>query len=299
MVSNTYWIVFNAFIILFLAFDLGVLNRRDHLPTPKEALRFSIFWIGVSCIFGGWIYFNFGTEAFFQYITSYKIEKFLSIDNVMVFAVIFKSLHVPIQHQHRVLFIGIVSALLLRGLMIFLGVELLLKFHWLLTVFGIFLVFTGIKIFFVKKSTNSFAKSTIWKYFQRIIPSSPKLDGHKFFVKKNKKWNATRLLYALILIEVSDIIFALDSLPAIFSITTDPFLIYTSNILAILGLRSLYFVLADAVEKFKYLKPALGVVLIFVGVKIVFNIQLHPATTFAILAVIFSSSILLSMRSKS
>jgi tellurite resistance protein TerC len=299
MVSNTYWIAFNTLIILFLALDLGILNRRDHQPTSSESLKFTIFWIGVSLTFGVWIYFNFGSTAFFEYITSYKIEKFLSIDNVMVFAVIFKSLNVPIKYQHRVLFIGIISALVLRGLMIFLGVELLLKFHWLLTVFGIFLIFTGIKIFLVKETENSFTKSAIWKYCQKIIPSTTKLEGHKFFIRTNHKWSATPLLYALILIEVSDIIFALDSLPAIFSITTDPFLIYTSNILAILGLRSLYFVLANAVEKFKYLKPALGIVLILVGAKIVFNIQLHPATTFAILAVIFLTSILLSMRSKS
>ncbi len=183
--------------------------------------------------------------------------------------------------------------------MIFLGIELLLKFHWLLTVFGIFLIFTGAKIFMIKETESSFTEGLIWKYCKKIIPITAKFDGNKFFIKTKGKWSATPLLYALILIEISDIIFAVDSLPAVFSITTDPFLIYTSNILAILGLRSLYFVLANAVEKFKYLKPALGIVLIFVGSKIVFNIQLHPATTFAILAVIFLTSILLSIRSKS
>jgi tellurite resistance protein TerC len=299
MVSNTYWVIFNTFIILFLMFDLGVLNKNDVPPTSKQALNFTIFWIFISLIFGVWIYFHFGTEAFFQYITSYKIEKFLSIDNVMVFAVIFKSFNVPIKYQHRVLFIGIISALVLRGLMIFLGIELLLKFHWLLTIFGIFLIFTGIKIFAAKEKDNSFTDGMIWRYFQKIIPNTAKFDGHKFFIKNKGKLSATPLFYSLILIEVSDIIFAIDSLPAIFSITTDPFLIYTSNMLAILGLRSLYFVLANAVEKFKYLKPSLGIVLIFVGAKIVFNVHLHPAITFSILGVIFSTAILLSIRSKS
>lgn len=299
MVSSTYWIIFNTFIILFLVFDLGVLNKNDVPPTSKQAFNFTIFWVLISLLFGGWIYFHFGTEAFFQYITSYKIEKFLSIDNVMVFAVIFKSFNVPIKYQHRVLFIGIISALVLRGLMIFLGIELLLKFHWLLTIFGIFLIFTGIKIFALKEKDSAFTDSVIWKCFKKIIPNTAKFDGHKFFIKNNGKLSATPLFYSLILIEVSDIIFAIDSLPAIFSITTDPFLIYTSNMLAILGLRSLYFVLANAVEKFKYLKPALGIVLIFVGAKIVFNVHIHPAITFAILGVVFTTSILLSIRSKS
>jgi tellurite resistance protein TerC len=299
MISNLSWIVFNSLIILFLAFDLGVLSRHNQQPSSKQALKFTVFWVFVSLAFGGWIYFYLGAPAFFQYITSYKIEKFLSIDNVMVFSVIFKTLNVPIKYQHKVLFIGIVSALVLRGLMIFLGIELLLKFHWLLTVFGIFLVFTGAKFFMIKETESSFTEGFVWKYCKKIIPSTAKFDGNKFFIKTKDKWSATPLLYALILIEISDIIFAIDSLPAVFSITTDPFLIYTSNILAILGLRSLYFVLASAVEKFKYLKPALGIVLIFVGSKIVFNIQLHPATTFAILAVIFLTSILLSIRSKS
>ena len=217
----------------------------------------------------------------------------------MVFAVIFKSLSIPLKYQHRVLFVGILSAIVLRAIMIFLGVELLQKFHWLLTIFGVFLVFTGIKIFTTKEDDGSLEDNVLWKYCKKILPYSEKFDGHKFFIKSHGKLLASPLLFALILIEISDIVFAIDSLPAIFAITTDPFLIYTSNMLAILGLRSLYFVLANAVEKFKYLKPALGIVLIFVGAKIVFNITLHPATVFAILAVIFSIAILFSMRSKS
>lgn len=299
MITQTYWITFNAFVVLFLALDLGVFNRHQHQPTYKEAVCWSLFWVGLAVAFGGWIYSHLGTAAFFEYITSYKIEKILSLDNVMVFAVVFKSLNIPVKYQHRVLFLGIVSALVLRGLMIFLGIELLQNFSWLLNIFGLFLVFTGFKIFFVKEKQQDFSQGKLWRYCQRFIPLSSKLHGRKFFVVEDKKRKATPLLFALILIEISDIIFAVDSLPAIFSITTNPFIIYTSNVFAILGLRSLYFVMAKAIESFKYLKPALGLVLVLVGGKLVFNIHIHPAITFAVLTVIFASSVFLSMRSKS
>jgi tellurite resistance protein TerC len=298
MITQTYWIAFNAFVVLFLALDLGVFNRHQHQPTYKEAVCWSLFWVGLSVAFGGWIYFHLGTTAFFEYITSYKIEKILSLDNVMVFAVVFKSLNIPVEYQHRVLFLGIVSALVLRGLMIFLGIELLQNFSWLLTVFGAFLVFTGLKIFFVKEQQQDFSQGKLWRYCQKLIPLSSKLYGNKFFAIEDKKRKATPLLFALILIEITDIIFAVDSLPAIFSITTNPFLIYTSNVFAILGLRSLYFVMAKAIESFRYLKPALGLVLVLVGGKLIFNIHIHPGVTFAVLTVIFASSVFLSMRSK-
>ncbi len=299
MIPQTYWIAFNVFILLFLALDLGVFNRHQHQPTYKQALYWSLFWVGLAITFGAWIYAHLGATAFFEYITSYKIEKVLSLDNIMVFAVVFKSLNIPVQYQHRVLFLGIVSALMLRGLMIFLGVELLQDFSWLLNIFGAFLVFTGLKIFFVKEHQQDFSKTKLWMYCEKLIPLSSKLHGGKFFAVEDKKRKATPLLFALIMIEISDIIFAVDSLPAIFSITTNPFLIYTSNVLAILGLRSLYFVLAKAIDSFKYLKPALGLVLVLVGGKLIFNIHIHPAITFAILTVIFVSSVFLSMRFKS
>ena len=299
MISNSHWVLFNSAILLFLLVDLGFLHKKDKPETNAQAIVFSIFWIFISIIFGVWIYFQFGATSFFQYITSYKIEKFLSIDNVMVFAIIFKSLNIPLKYQHRVLFVGIVSAIVFRGIMIFLGIELLQKFHWLLILFGFFLVFTGIKIFVSKEDDKSFSDTALWKLCKKIVPYSEKFDGHKFFIKSQGKLVASPLLFALILIEISDVIFAVDSLPAIFAITTDPFLIYTSNMLAILGLRSLYFVLANAVQKFKYLKHGLGIVLIIVGVKIVFGIHVHPAVTFSILGVIFLISIMLSIRSKS
>jgi tellurite resistance protein TerC len=299
MITQTYWVVFNIFILLFLALDLGIFNHREHQPTYKEALGWTLFWISVSLAFSAWMFFHLGSVAFFAYITSYKIEKVLSLDNVMVFAVIFKSLNIPTQYQHRVLFIGILSAIVMRALMIFLGVELLERFSWLLYIFGAFLVFTGMKIFFIREKEEPLANSRLWKFCQKIIPLSSKLHGNKFFVIEHKKHKATPLLFALVLIEFSDIIFAVDSLPAIFSITRNPFIIYTSNILAILGLRSLYFVLARAIENIKYLKFALGIVLVIVGLKLIFSIHLHPGITFVILAVIFSSSIILSMREKS
>ncbi|MBP9828713.1 MAG: TerC/Alx family metal homeostasis membrane protein [Proteobacteria bacterium] len=295
MISQYHWITFNVLIFFFLVLDLGVFNRQQHKPKYKEAIAWTLFWVFVSLAFSIWIYFHLGSVAFFEYITSYKIEKILSLDNVMIFAVIFKSLNIPTQYQHRVLFIGILSAIIMRGLMIFLGVELLERFNWLLYIFGAFLVFTGTKILFIKENKNSLTDSTIWKLCQKIIPLSSKLQGNKFFVIEQQKYKATPLLFALVLIEFSDIIFAVDSLPAIFSITTNPFIIYTSNIFAILGLRSLYFVLAGAIEKIKYLKYALGLALVIVGFKLIFNIHLHPGITFSILAVIFSTSIILSI----
>lgn len=298
MISQTHWIAFNLFIFLFLALDLGIFNRNHNQPSYKEALGWTLFWIGISLLFGIWIYIHLGSIAFFEFITSYKIEKILSLDNVVVFAIIFESLKIPPKNQHRVLFIGVLSALILRGLMIFLGIELLEKFSWLLNIFGIFLIFAGLKLFFAKQKETLLTNGKLWNFCQKIIPISSKSQGNSFFVIENKKRKATSLFFALILIECSDIIFALDSLPAIFSITTNSFIIYTSNVLAILGLRSLYFVLVKAIEKLKYLKIALGLALTLVGIKLTFNIHLHPAITFSVLAFIFLSSVVFSMNSK-
>lgn len=297
MISQTHWILFNLAILLFLAFDLGIFNRNNAIPSYKRALGWTIFWITISLIFGIWIYIHLGLVAFFEFITSYKIEKILSLDNVIVFTIIFESLKIPRQHQHRVLFVGIISALFLRGLMIFLGIELLAKFSWILKIFGIFLIFTGLKFFKQNKET-SLSDSKFWTFCQKIIPLSSKLQGNCFFITDKKKRKATPLLFALIMIEFSDIIFALDSLPAIFSITTNSFIIYTSNVLAILGLRSLYFVLVDTIEKLKYLKTALGFTLVLIGVKLSFDIHFHPAISLSVLTCIFSTAIIFSMHSK-
>ena len=298
MITQTHWIAFLSIIFLFLAFDLGILSRHHKQQSYKEALGWTIFWVAISLVFSGWVYISFGSVAFFEFLTSYKIEKILSVDNIVVFAVVFETLNIPPKFQHRILFIGILSALILRGLMIFLGIELLEKFSWLLNIFGGFLILVGFKLFSNKKEETLSTKSKLWVFCKKIIPLSSKLYKDRFFVIENKKLKATTLFLALILIEFSDIIFALDSLPAIFSITTTPFIIYTSNILAILGLRSLYFVLVKILEKLKYLRIALGAVLILVGIKLTFGIHLHPSISLAIITFIFVTSIIASLKSK-
>lgn len=298
MISSTHWIAFLLIIAVFLILDLGILNRKQHQPSYKEALGWTILWITISLMFSIWIYFYLGPTSFFEFITSYKIEKVLSIDNIVVFAIVFETLNIPLQYQHRILFIGILSAIIFRGLMIFLGIELFRSFHWLLNIFGIFLIFVGLKLFLKKETKNPSVNSKLWNFCRNKIPLTSNLHKGNFFTKENKKIKATPIFLALILIEFSDIIFAIDSLPAIFSITSSPFIIYTSNILAILGLRSLYFVLIKALEKLKYLKIALGIILSLVGIKLTFNIHVHPALSFTIVTGIFLIFTIFSMKLK-
>jgi tellurite resistance protein TerC len=261
------WVGFLAFVLAMLALDLGVFNRKSHVIRPREALGWSALWIALALAFGAFVWARHGSEPGLEYLTGYVIEKSLSVDNIFVFVVIFGALGIPAAYQHRVLFWGIVTALVLRGAMIAAGAALLHRFHFVIYVFGAFLVLTGVKLLFAGQAVPHPERSAPFRALRRIVPATPRFDGHRFFTLENGKRVATPLFFALALIELSDVVFAVDSIPAIFAVTDEPYIVFTSNIFAILGLRSLYFLLAGFVERFTYLKPSLAFVLVFVGAK--------------------------------
>jgi tellurite resistance protein TerC len=262
------WIGFLVFVVAMLALDLGVFHRNPHAVTSKEALGWSAVWISLALVFNLVLYFLFGAEHALEFTAGWLIEKALAVDNIFVFMVVFRTFAVPKDEQHRVLFWGVLGALVMRAAFIFAGGAFLQRFHWAMYVFGGLLLITGVRLLFNKQHEDTHPEaSPVLRFFSRVMPATTEFSGDRFTIVKAGKRYATPLLLALIAIEVSDLVFALDSIPAIFAVTTDPFLVFTSNIFAILGLRSLYFVLADVVERFVYLKPALAFVLIFVGVK--------------------------------
>jgi tellurite resistance protein TerC len=274
------WIIFLALIFLFLALDLGVFNKTPHVISPKEAGIWTGIWVSLSFIFSfviNWLYKNefianptdiAPAVASMKFITGYLIELSLSVDNIFVIAVIFAAFKIPQQYQHRVLFWGILGAIVFRGLMIFFGVILINKFSWMTYLFGAFLIFTAAKMFF-KGDDEEFnpKKSFVYKNLRKLIPITHHMEDERFFVKRKHINAATPLFVALIVIEVMDMLFALDSVPAILAITSDPFLVFSSNIFAILGLRSMYFFLANMLERFSYLEYSLIAILTFVGIK--------------------------------
>ncbi|MBC8162927.1 MAG: TerC family protein [Roseiflexaceae bacterium] len=271
------WIGFNAFVIAMLALDLGVFHRDAHEVKFKEAAGWSVLWISMALVFNVVLYLFWdrispgstytNSEAGLAFLTGYLLEKSLSVDNIFVIALIFGYFAVPQRYQHRVLFWGILGALVMRGVMIALGATLIKEFHWIIYIFGAFLIFTGIRMAFHKDEGIDPEKNPIIKLFRRFMPVSNEYDGQKFFTRQHGILMATPLFLCLIMVEFTDLVFAVDSIPAIFAVTQDPFIVYTSNVFAILGLRSLYFVLADMIHKFHYLKLGLAVVLTFVGVK--------------------------------
>jgi tellurite resistance protein TerC len=269
------WIVFFVVVLTALAVDLGIANRNSHAPTRRETLTWSAVWVSLALIFNGFIYWvvnnYYGAETGFlkakEFFTGYLIELSLSVDNLFVFLLIFNFFKVPKKFQHRVLFWGIFMALVLRMVMIFAGAELVEKFHWILYLFGAFLVYTGFKMFFEDDDDFNPEESAIVRFTTRFIRISKNYDGEKFFIVKDGKRVGTLLLLVLIVINVADLVFAVDSIPAIFGITTDRFIVYTSNIFAILGLRTFFFLLLDMAEKFHFLKYGLAFVLSFIGVK--------------------------------
>jgi tellurite resistance protein TerC len=273
------WVIFNLFVLGMLALDLGVFHRTSHAVSMREAVTWSVVWIGLALVFNGIIYFYWdvlmpgsrygNSEAAMAFLTGYVIEKSLSVDNVFIFVLLFGSFAVPAAYQHRVLFWGVLGALIMRGVMIYAGTALLEQFHWVIWVFGGFLIFTGLRML---KSDDHAIDSTnhvVVGWLRRVMPMTDGYVGQKFMVVENGIRKATPLLAVLLVVEFTDLIFAVDSIPAIFAVTRDPFLVYTSNVFAILGLRALYFVLAGAMGKFVYLKPALAIVLSFVGVKMI------------------------------
>lgn len=278
------WMGFLALVAALLALDLGVLNRKDHVVKPREALGWSALWITLGLAFGAFVWRSYGAGPGLEYLTAYVVEKSLSVDNIFVFVVIFGALGIPPIYQHRVLFWGIVTALVLRGLMIAGGAALLHRFHWVTWVFAGFLVLTGVKILFAPGAEPHPERSAAFRALRRIVPATPRFDGHKFFTVENGKRVATPLFFALAMIEFTDVVFAVDSIPAVFAVTQDPFIVFTSNIFAILGLRSLYFLLAGVIDKFVYLKPSLAVVLVFVGAKMAVApwLKIPPAISLAV-----------------
>lgn len=274
------WGVFLLAIGIFLALDLGVFNKNPHIISTKEASRWTILWVTLSFAFSGIVYLLYKhqyidnptgllpEQASIKYITGYLIELSLSADNIFVIAIIFSSFKIPQKFQHRVLFWGILGAIFFRGLMIFLGVALINKFSWITYVFGAFLIFTAVKMLFTKEEDDfNPQESKIYKFIGRMMPVYPNIEGQKFFIRKDKVTYVTPLFIALIIIELMDVIFAIDSVPAILAITSDPFLVFSSNIFAILGLRSMYFFLANMIDKFSYLEYSLIAILTFVGIK--------------------------------
>ena len=274
-----FWVIFNAFVLLMLALDLGVFHKKLHVVSVKEALIWSGVWIFLALCFNGLIYFKFGEIKALEFFTGYVIEKALSVDNIFVFVLIFTYFQIPSIYQHKVLFWGIIGALIMRVIFIFAGVALLEKFHWTIYVFGGILIFTGIKMLLEKDKKIEPDKNPLIKFFKKIMPTTNELHGDKFFIKQNNKNYATPLFIVLIMIEITDLIFAVDSIPAILAVTQDHFIVYTSNVFAILGLRSLYFALAHIIDRFKYLAVGLAIILVFVGLKMVsidfYKIPIH------------------------
>jgi tellurite resistance protein TerC len=291
------WTVFSVFVLGVLALDLGVFSRKPHEVHHKEALAWSAVWVALALIFNGWIYARFGSERALEFLTGYLIEKALSVDNIFVFVVLFAAFAVPKIYQHRVLFWGVIGAIVLRAIFIVLGAALLERFHWIMYVFGAILIVTGIRLMVKADDEPHPERNPIFKSLRRVIPAVPEYHGKKFFVKHAGRWVATPLLMVLLAIEATDVVFAVDSIPAIFAITTDPFIVYTSNIFAILGLRAMYFLLANVIDRFHLLKYGLALVLLFVGGKMVIAdwYKLPIGVSLAAIALILGGSVLASM----
>src|SRR5688572_9647854 len=264
------WVSFSVFVLGMLALDLGVFSRKPHEVRFREALTWSVVWVTLSLIFNAWIYYEFGQQKALEFLTGYLIEKALSVDNIFVFVVLFASIAVPKVYQHPVLFWGVIGALLMRAIFIGLGAALISRFHWIMYVFGAILLYTGLKLMRQGDDHDPHPeRNPIYKFGRRLMPAVPEYHGKSFTIIKDGRRYATPLLLVLIAIEATDVVFAVDSIPAIFAITTDPFIVYTSNIFAILGLRAMYFLLAGVIDKFHFLNIGLALVLMFVGVKMV------------------------------
>lgn len=261
------WVGFNVFVLAMLALDLLVFHRKPHEVSVREALTWSGVWIALALAFNAGIYFFQGRQPALEFLTGYLIEKSLSVDNIFVFLMVFAYFRVPQKYQHEVLFWGILGALVFRAIFIAGGITLIKNFHWIIYVFGSFLIFTGIKMWTDKEKEIHPEKSAVLKLFQRFMPVTQGYEGGKFFIRKEGRLFATPLFVVLLVIETTDIIFAVDSIPAILAVTQDPFIVYTSNVFAILGLRALYFALAGIIRLFHYLHYGLSAILVFVGIK--------------------------------
>jgi tellurite resistance protein TerC len=291
------WVGFVGLVVVLLALDLGVFHRKDQVVSAREALAWTGVWVALALVFGAFIWIRFGADRGLEFLTGYLIEKSLSVDNLFVFVVIFGALAIPPLYQHRVLFWGILTALVLRAAMIVGGTALIARFEWLIYVFGAFLLLTGVRLFRAQEEEPHPEKSAAFRLLRRLVPSTSRFEGHAFLVRERGRWLATPLLLALALIELSDVIFAVDSIPAIFGVTLDPFIVFTSNIFAILGLRSLYFAMASVLERFTYLKAALSAVLVFIGLKMLASawVHVHAVVSLAVVVAILGGGVALSL----
>lgn len=269
------WIGFSIFIVLMLSLDLGLLNRKAHTIKYREAATWSAVWVSLAMVFAGLVFWYQGSTRGFEFLTGYLIELSLSVDNLFVFLLIFSYFKVPGKYQHRVLFWGVLGALIMRLTMIFIGAALINRFHWIIYIFGAFLIYTGIKMFKQEEVDIQPEENPVVKLVTRYIRITRHYEEQKFFTRIDGRLTGTLLLLVLIIVEFTDLVFAVDSIPAIFAITTDTFIVYTSNVFAILGLRSMYFLLAGVVERFHYLRLGLATVLTFIGVKMVLTFAIH------------------------
>jgi tellurite resistance protein TerC len=291
------WLGFTVFVVVMLVVDLGVFHKRAHEVSAREALAWTGVWVALSLLFNVGVYLWFGSERALEFLTGYLIEKALSVDNLFVFLVVFSYFSVPPSLQHRVLFWGILGAMVMRAFFILAGAALIQRFHWVMYLFGAFLIFTGVKLLAERDAEVHPEKNPVLRLFRRVVPAVDDYQGTHFIVRRGGKWLATPLLMVLVVVEATDIVFAVDSIPAIFAVTSDPFIVFTSNIFAILGLRALYFALAAMIGRFHYLKVGLGLVLGFVGVKMVI-VDLYKipiALSLAVVVALLAGSVVASL----
>lgn len=292
------WAGFHVFVFLMLALDLGVFNRQAHAPSVREAASWSAAWVVLSLVFNGVVWHYMGPVKGLEWTTGYLLEKSLSVDNLFVFVLIFTSFQVELRHQHRVLYWGVLGALIMRAVMILAGTALLNRFHWMVWVFGGFLVWTGLRMLLAKEEhAGDPSKGRVAQLFQRFVPFDPRGGHEHFWTVRDGRRFATPMLLVLAIVEVTDLVFAVDSIPAVLAVTRDPFIVYTSNVFAILGLRSLYFLLAKMVDKFHHLKTGLAVILAYVGVKmcIVQWVKIPTTLSLGIIAALLAVSMVASL----
>jgi tellurite resistance protein TerC len=291
------WFAFNLFVLIAIALDLGVFHRKAHKVGIREAARWSVVWVGLAVGFGYFVWHWYGAQRGLEYFTGYVIEKALSVDNLFVFLVIFRAFQVDERVQHRVLEWGIIGALVMRGIMIATGAALVSRFSWILQLFGVFLVYTGLHMLLKRNKAVHYERNPIFRFAGTHLRVTKDYRGGNFFVREDAKLFATPLVLVLLIVEISDVTFAVDSIPAIFGITRDAFIVYSSNVFAILGLRALYFLLADILDYFRYLGIGLGLVLLFIGAKMVLDPWWHISVKFslAVVAGVLLATMLISL----
>jgi tellurite resistance protein TerC len=293
------WVGFGIFILVMLSIDLGLLNRKSHAIGYKEAGVWSAVWVSLALIFAGGVHYFLGQQKALEFVAGYLVELSLSIDNLFVFLLVFSYFKVPPQYQHRVLFWGVLGALVMRITMILIGGALIDRFHWIIYVFGVFLIYTGLKMLRQDDKEVNPEENLAVRFVTRFVPITRHYDGENFFTRTdNGRRSGTMLLLVLVIVEVTDLVFAVDSIPAIFGITTDRFIVYTSNVFAILGLRTFYFLLAGVVEKFHYLKIGLALVLAFIGAKMLLtaiHIEIPIGISLGVVALVLTASIIISL----